>query len=165
MGEEEEKKNDNEKKIFWAKAIIWSVFAWIIPVCFIGWRFDIFSKASSFSLSGWGLIAVVITFIFALTVVKYIKAGFKEWSFVKQIIMGVVKIIIPLGALLGICIAIKTNIEVFIQALGVVLFSEGIAIFVNPFPKWVWEKSEGRFESAMDFWADKLYNGKDKKGE
>ena len=160
---EEEKKN--EKKTFIAKTILWSVFSWLIPVCFIGWRFDIFSKASRFSLSGWGLIAVVITFAVVLSVIKYIKAGFTEWSMVKQIISGIVKIIIPLGTLLAVCIAIKSNIEVFSQAMGVVLFSEAVAIPLNPFPKWVWEKSKGRFESAVDYFADRLYNNKDKKGE
>ena len=154
MAEEENKKS---KKVFIIRVILWSLFACVIPVVFIGWRYDIFSKASSFSLSGWGLIAVILIVAFVYVVIKYIRAGFVEWSMLKQIINGVVKVIIPLGALMAVVIGIRNSLDVFIQALSIVLVCEVIAIPINPFPEWVWEKSKGRFESAVDFVADRLY--------
>ena len=155
-----------EKEVFWVRAIIWALFACVIPVAFIGWRYDLFKKASSLQLSGWGLIGVVIVFVFLYVVVKYVRAGFPEWSMTKQIVNGIVKVVLPLGALLAICIGLRNNIDTFIQALSCVLISEVIAIPVNPFPEWVWKKSKGRFEGLMDFMADRFYNkNEEHKGE
>ena len=161
---EEEIQKSKEKKIFAIRVIIWSLFACFIPIGFIGWRYDLFKKVGAMQLSGYGLIAVVIVFVFLYVVVKYIKAGFVEWSMLKQIINGVVRVVLPLGALLSLCISLRNSLEIFIQALGCVLLSEVIAIPINPFPEWVWKKSKGRFENAVDFVAEKFYN-KDKKGE
>lgn len=162
------KNMSKEKKQFIIQAVLWTLFSCVIPVAFIGWRYSLFSKVNNVQihLSGWGLIAIVIIAVFMLAVIKYIKAGFVEWSMVKQIINGVMKIILPLGVLLVVCLSIKNNIEMFIQALSCTLLSEAIAIPINPFPKWVYEKSKGRFENMVDFVATKFYEkDKEKKGE
>lgn len=161
----EQIEKEKELKIFLARAILWSLFSCVVPVCFIGWRYDLFKKVGSLQLSGWGLIAIVIIFVFLYVVVKYVMAGFTEWSMTKQIINGVVKVVIPLGALLAICIGIRNSLDIFIQALSLTLMSEVIAIPINPFPEWVCKKTQGRFESAVDFVADKLHNRSKDKGE
>lgn len=154
----EQIEKEKELKIFWVRAILWSVFACFIPVAFIGWRYDLFKKVGSLQLSGWGLIAIVIIFVFLYVVVKYIRAGFTEWSMTKQIVNGVVKVLLPLGAVLAVAIAVRNNLDVFIQALSCVLMSEVIAIPINPFPEWVWKKTKGRFGSAVDYMVDRFYN-------
>lgn len=151
-----------EKKLFFARAVIWSMFACVLPVCFIGWRYDLFKKAGTLQLSGWGLFAIVIVFAFLFVLVKYIRAGFTEWSMLKQIINGVIKVIIPLGTVLALCIGIRANLDYFIQALSCTLLCEAMAIPINPFPEWIYNKSQGRFESAIDYVANRL-NGKEKK--
>ena len=162
----EQTEKEKELKIFWVRAILWSLFSCVVPVFFIGWRYDLFKKVGSLQLSGWGLIAIVIVFVFLYVVVKYIRAGFVEWSMTKQIINGVVKVVLPLGVVLAVAIAIRNNLDVFIQALSCTLMSEVIAIPINPFPEWVWKRSQGRFESAVDFVAARFYNQKeDRKGE
>lgn len=162
--EEEQKKK--EQRIFAVRVILWSLFSCIFPVCLIGWRYELFNKVGAIQLSGWGLIAVILIVVFLFVVIKYLRAGFVEWSMTKQIISGVVKIILPLVALLSICVSIKNSLDIFIQSLSGVLILEVFAIPLNPFPEWVWKKSQGRFESAVDFVADKLYNrNKDNKGE
>lgn len=163
---EEELQRDKERKIFMVRAILWALFSCAIPVGFIGWRYDLFRQAGSLQLSGWGLIGTIIIIIFLYVVVKYVRAGFVEWSLTKQIIDGVVKIILPIGAILAVTISIRNNLDVFIQSVSCALISEVIAIPLNPFPEWVWKKTKGRFESAVDFVADRFYNKKeDKKGE
>jgi hypothetical protein len=144
------------KKIFIIRAIAWSIFACILPVVFIGWRYDIFKQVSKVSLSGWGLIAIIIIFAFLYAFIKYIRAGLGPWSMLKQVLNGVFKVLLPLLILLLICMAIKSNIEYFIQALGCVLICETIAIPVNPFPQWVYEQTKGRFESVIDMVANKF---------
>lgn len=164
--ENNEKEKNNEKTNFVVRIILWALFSCVIPVVFIGWRYNLFSKVGGLQLSGWGLIAIVIIFVFLYVVVKYIRAGFIEWSMTKQIINGICRVVIPLGALLLICISLKNNLDIFIQALSCVLVSEIIAIPLNPFPKWVWEKSQGRFENTIDFIANRFYDvKKDKEKE
>ena len=155
---EEEKNKNNEKKIFVIRIILWAIFACVIPVAFIGWRYDLFTKVGGLQLSGWGIIAIIITFVFLYAIVKYIRAGFVEWSMIKQIINGILRIVLPLGMLLMICISLRNSLDIFIQALSCVLISEVIAIPINPFPEWVWKKSQGRFENTVDFVANKFYN-------
>ena len=158
--------NKEKKRNFIIRIALWTLFSCVIPVVFIGWRYSLFSKVSSVSLSGWGLIAVVIIFAFLIVVVKYVKAGFVEWTMTKQVINGIMKVVVPLGTILAICISIRSNIDMFIQALSCTLLCEVIAIPINPFPKWVYEKSKGRFESTIDFIATKFYEkDKEKKGE
>lgn len=152
-----------ERKIFIARAIAWALFACVLPVLFIGWRYDLFRVVSNVQFGGWGLIAVVMIFAFLTVFARYLKSGFPEWSMTKQIVSGVAKILIPLGALLAICVSIRSSLDYFIQALSCTLMCEAIAIPLNPFPKWVWDKSQGRFESSLDYLAERIGKGKDKK--
>lgn len=163
---EEELQQEKETRIFVVRIILWSLFACVIPVVFIGFRYDLFRKASSLQLSGWGIIAIIIVAVFLYVLTKYIRAGFGQWSFVKQIIDGVIKVVLPLGVVLAICVSIRNNLDAFIQSLSCVLISEVVAIPINPFPEWVSKKTQGRFESMVDFVADRFYNKKEEhKGE
>ena len=150
-----------EKKVFILRIVLWSLFAGVIPVIFIGWRYDLFKKASNFKLSGWGLIAIIFIFVFLKVLVGYIRAGIKEYSMLKQVLNGILKVLIPLGVLLLLCVGIRSNIEQFIQALSCAIICETIAIPLNPFPKWVYEKSKGKFESMIDLFANKINNKKE----
>lgn len=151
----------NSKKVFAARVFAWALFSCAAPVCFIGWRYDLFKEAGSLQLSGWGLFGVVIIVAFLYTVIKYIQAGFSEWSMTKQIINGVLKILLPIAAVLAVCIGIRSQLDYFIQSLCCVLICEAAAIPINPFPKWVYEKSKGRFESTVDFIADRFNKKKE----
>lgn len=157
---EEEKKKS--KKLFAIRVILWSLFSCVIPVSFIAWRYNLFDKVGKVQLTGWGLVAIIIITAFIYVFARYIRAGFVEWSMFKQILDGVVKIVIPLCALLALCVSLKNSLELFIQALSCVIFSEVIAIPLNPFPQWIWEKSQGRFEGMVDFIANKF---NEKKGD
>ena len=164
--ESTEEQAKKEKKIFITRAIVWALFSCVIPVIFIGYRFDLFKKAGSLQISGWGIIIIIIVAVFLYALAKYIRAGFGQWSYVKQIVSGIIKIVIPLATVLAIAISIRDNLDVFIQALSCVLISEVIAIPINPFPEWVAKKTQGRFESMVDFVADRFYNKKEEhKGE
>lgn len=145
-----------DKKEFITRAIAWSMFACGIPVIFIGWRYDLFKKVGTMQLSGWGIIGIIILGTFLYVLGRYIKAGFAEWSMFKQVITGIIKTLLPIGALLALLTGIRQNIDCLIQAVTCVLISEAIAIPINPFPRWVWEKTKGRFESMIDYVASKI---------
>lgn len=150
------------KKIFTVRIILWTLFSCVLPVLFIGWRYSLFKKVGALQLSGWGLIGIIIIFVFLRTLVRYIRAGFIEWSMFKQVLNGITKIILPLGVVLAVAIAIRNNLDYFIQALSVVLLLEAIAIPINPFPQWIWVKTQGRFESLIDYIANKNKKESDK---
>lgn len=163
MEKTKKKSLDSDQRKFVARAVAWATFACVLPVAFIGWRYDLFKKVGSLQLSGWGMIGVAIVFAFGLALVKYVKAGFSEWSMAKQILSGIAKVLLPLGALLALCVGIRDSLDYFIQAIGCVLMCEAVAIPLNPFPKWVYEKTQGRFESAVDFVASRLQKKEDDK--
>ena len=150
------------KKIFTVRIILWALFSCVLPVLFIGWRYSLFKKVGALQFSGWGLIGILIVFIFLRTLVRYIRAGFVEWSMLKQILNGITKVLLPLGVVLAVAIAIRSNLDYFIQALSIVLLLEAIAIPINPFPQWVWVKTQGRFESIIDLIANKNKKESDK---
>lgn len=145
-----------EKRTFIIRAILWSLTACIAPLCFIGWRYEIFTTVSRISFSGWGIISILVLFFFLMALVKYIKAGFVEYSMVKQVLNGVTKVLLPLAIVLCLCVAIRSKMDYFIQALSVILVCEAIAIPLNPFPKWIYEKTQGQYESMMDILVKKL---------
>jgi hypothetical protein len=148
-----------EKIKFWIRFALWTCFSLIIPVLFIGFRYSIFSQLSKLSFSGLGIIAIVIILVFLIVLIKYIQAYFIEWSMTKQVINGVLKVILPLGTILALLVGVKNNIDVFIQALGVVLVSEVIAIPLNPFPEAIYKKTKGKYESLIDYAVNKFKGG------
>lgn len=107
------------------------------------------------------LIAVIITLI------KYYISGLKtRYSRIKQVLEGFIKVIIPILILLGLVIWFKVEAEwilsqtnILIELLLVFLVSEGIAIVINPLPKWAFDNNvEGLSEIA-----DKIFNKEESK--
>lgn len=162
---EETKVKDPEKvetQKFWVKFAFWMVFALIIPVAFIIWRFDLFKTISAVQFGGWGVIAVIIIATFAVVCLKYVNKGMIRWSMTKQIVQGVCKVTIPLLAFYWMLNSISSNTAVFLQALAVVIVSETIAIPLNPFPKWVDEKTQGAMDSSIDYFFKRYDERKEK---
>jgi hypothetical protein len=124
------------KKEFIIRLSAFIILGCIAPFLFIAFRYDLFKKVNEMSLSGWGLIAVVIVFFFARYVLKMIKMGM-PYSMFTQCISGALKVILPLLCLYFCVDAIRTSIDLFQQALVFTIICEALAIPVNPLPKWV----------------------------
>lgn len=150
----------SEKKLFWLRFAVWSLFACIIPVIFVAFRFDLFKAVSGISLSGWGIFAIIIVAIFILVIAKYLKKGL-PFSLFTQCINGFCKIILPLVVILAILFLVKTNIDYFIQSLGCVTLCELVAIPINPFPKWISDTRKNEKEASIDLFIDKFFSKKD----
>ena len=110
-----ETKKLTPKQIFAIRMVCWVLCALIIPVAFIIFRYDLFTKISKVQFGGWGMIAIIIIFTFIAVLGKYLKRGFKKYSLVGQIISGVIKIVLPLVALYFILVNIKDSIDLFLQ--------------------------------------------------
>lgn len=144
--------NQHRHFLFWTRFVLWCIFACVLPFLFIAYRFDLFKTVSKISVSGWGIFALIIIFIFAFALMKYIKIGFKgKFSFSVQCLGGFFKIIVPLLCMYLFINSVKENINYFLQVLGCVIICETIAIPINPMPKWAYEKQkEVRAEDRKD---------------
>lgn len=168
---EEEKKNkgiiawckEHPKTIFGIRVFLWALCAAILPFAFIAWRYDIFAPTSNFKLTGWGIIAVIILTIFAITLIKYVYRSLNP-GLAKQCISGFASIILPLLIVYLLINSIEDSINLFKQALGCVILCEAVGIPLNPFPAWIAKKQidndKKKAESMSDILWDKFFKRK-----
>lgn len=165
---EETKKGLSEKQVFWLRFVGWVLFAAILPVAFIIWRFNLFTERSPLALSGWGFMAIVIIALFIISLLKYVRAGL-PYSLFSQCVTGFCKVILPLVIFYAVLYCIQQNLGIFLQALGCVILCELVAIPLNPMPKWIHdnvkEEDQKKFDSMTDVLWDKFFSRKDKEGE
>ena len=81
-----------------------------------------------------------------------------KYSLFKQILQGVIKLILPLLLFLIILIFMKDNIKLMIESLLVIIPCEIIAIVVNPLPKWCFENNVNGIIAI----TDKIFRKEDK---
>lgn len=152
----ESKVEPDSKKVFWTRFGLWVLFSVIAPCGFIIWRYDLFKVTSKVQLGGWGFIAVIIASVFAFSLWRYIKRAMgKSYSYVWQIISGIVKICLPLMLLMLAVQSIQNSVEYFTQFMGVTIICELIAIPLNPMPKWVYIKTGEATYDAIDYYFKK----------
>lgn len=149
-----EKEELKAKKVFIARVILFCIFGCILPFVFIAWRFQIFSNGGGVSLTGWGVIGILIVFFFILYCLKILKNSI-PFSMTYQILSGTIKVILPLILLLLLVNALEDSIRQFKQALIIVIGCEAIAIVVNPFPKYMHDKGIEKTENLMDTFITK----------
>ena len=148
--------NENkDKNVFIARTILFCIFGCVLPFVFIAWRFEIFSNGGShISLTGWGIIGIMIVFFFVLYCLKILKNSI-PFSMTYQILSGLIKVILPLLLVYLVVNAIEESIHQFKQALFVVIGWESVAIVVNPFPKYMHDKGIEKTENLMDTFISK----------
>lgn len=150
-----EKEEIKAKKVFIARTILFAIFGCVLPFVFIAWRFEIFSNGGSrVSLTGWGVIAIIIVFFFVVYCLKILKNSI-PFSMTYQILSGLIKVILPLLLLLIFINALEDSIKQFKQALCIVIGCEAVAIVVNPFPKYMHDKGIEKTDNLMDTFIEK----------
>ena len=155
--------NEHPKTVFAIRFVLWATFSAILPFIFIAFRYGIFGSQSKISLSGWGIIGVVIILVFLITLVRYLYQGM-EPGLAKQCVGGVCKIVLPLVVLLLLVVEIKNHIQLVEQALGCVIVCELVGIPLNPFPEWLErrriEKGEDHAKSLSEIFWDTFFKKK-----
>lgn len=142
-------KEKKEKIIFWVRALIWLIFALIIPLTFICYKFKLFQTTTTTKVAfgGRGIIAIIILFFFIKALIGYVKKGL-PYSMTTQCLDGFVKVVLPLLAIILIgyimLTTFKDGLSPFLITMGVILGCEIVAIPVNPFPKWIYESNKKR---------------------
>lgn len=144
-----------EQKVIILRFIFFTIFALVLPMVFIGWRYQIFNKVNKVSLSGWGVILLIIAVVFVRYVAKMVRKA-EPYSMFSQVTTGVRKVIMPLFILFILLNTIQGDINLFIQALQVTMISEAIAIPINPLPKWAHEHGIEQQENLIGTFIKKL---------
>lgn len=112
------------------------------PFTYIMARFKPFEKSTTVSVGFAGAIALIVLAVGICVLIKFYLAGMKtRYSFVKQIVEGVYKIILPTVGLLLVCFFFKKYMEQLTEILYVLLPFEAVAIVVNPLPKWAFDNN------------------------
>lgn len=135
------------KKLFWIRLISYTIIGGGIPLFFLIWRFNLFSKVSKLSIGGWGMIAILFIGIFFIKMMKAIRKGL-PFSFGTQILEGMFKVTIPLLIATVIIYVMRNSVEELFQFFFVLLFCETIAMIVNPIPQWAHENKIEEQESS-----------------
>lgn len=130
--------NKISTKAFVSRLVIYIIFGAVIPAGFLCWRFKLFDKVSKVSISGWGLIAIIVVGVFFLKLLKAIKKGL-PFSFFSRVIEGICKVTLPLFILTFCSYALQDCMKEVFQFLIVLSISESVAMLVNPLPRWAHE--------------------------
>lgn len=138
----------SDRTKFWVKLIAFMLFTCIVPFLAINYYYDLFNVEGRFMMGGWSMILIVLVSIpifYALS--RIVKA--LEQGLVKQIIVGVMYVIVPLVIVLFMTSVIAENVMKIQRILYIVIPSVAIGIVVNPLPVWVAEREQSQIERAM----------------
>lgn len=132
---------------FKIRLILFILFALVFPVAYFSIRFNLFNSKQVISL--WGIIVLVIFLLTVSVMIKYYLDGMKtKYSYLKQVLQGVIKVVFPLLVLVLISVWftnhlewLETNMHIFTESCIVLLVTETIAMLVNPLPKWAFENN------------------------
>lgn len=138
------------RKQFWIRFALWVVFAVVVPVAFLAWRYGLFStrEGSETSMTGWGIVAIIIIAVFLLKLLNEAKKGLPEGSMLAQCLDGY-KWEIPLVLIIFMLENIKNNVDALEETLIVLAVSEAIAIPINPMRRWAYENKIERNGSFL----------------
>lgn len=136
-----------ENKSFLIRFILFLLFSLAFPIVYISIRFHLFTNKQIVSI--WGIIILIIILCVVVVMIKFYLDGMKtKFSYVKQILIGVIKVLIPIAIVWLLCFWIKTKASVFlssidlmVETLAVIFVSETFAIIINPLPKWAFENN------------------------
>lgn len=139
----------NKKKIvFIIRALLWLYFSLFLPIYVITKNYDLV-KPNPFKYTGWAIICSIFLVISISAIFGYIIQSLK-YSIYIQILSGIKKILIPIIVMLLICTIIDKNIDKIMNILKICLISEAVAIPINPFPKWVYERKIKKFKEEIN---------------
>lgn len=138
--------------------IVWTILACVAPIGFIIYRFDLFQKVSKVNIGGWGLVVILIVFVFAVVVKKNIKKGI-TYSRPTAILTGLLGAPLLLWLFTLGLYFIRNNMDVAIQVFLMISVCETLAALVNPFPKWINDNKQKETDRTLDI----LWNRHNKK--
>lgn len=152
-----EESTKKEKALFIMRAILWFVFAGVLPFIFISLQFGVYSNAEpKLKLNGIVYFGLIVLIAVAMKLAKYLYQGMSI-GIAKQCLHGAFTIIAPLLILFAILNGLTKISEDLEKVLGIIIVCETIAIPIDPFPVWLVKKKAGKFENLIDLGIDKVF--------
>lgn len=134
----------------------------LAPVVYLIVRFNLFQTKSEIQINLWTIVAVIVLVGVLSTIIHYCIASLKtKYFWWKQILVGFVKVILPLILILFVVTWLAENMVIMQEVLKVIILCEAVAIVINPFPKWCFDNNiDGLVEIT-----DKLFHREAKEEE
>lgn len=137
---EEEKTKRNQLLIFWGRLVVWVLLAVVAPIVYVAVEYGLFKPqdGTTKSLSGWGIIAIVVAFAMVVAALKTVVAGLPKGHIARQCVSG----FIPIVVLVAVLFALKTlenYLDELEHLLVFLIIVEGAAVPINPLPKWAFD--------------------------
>lgn len=127
---------NKDKAIFITRLILTIISAVVVPFTYMTARFNLFQATTKIQFGFWGLILIAIMGLTIGMLIKFYLDGMKtKYSYLKQVLSGAIKIIIPLLIAIFVLRRIGSNIDYVIELLLVLTCCETVAILINPLPK------------------------------
>lgn len=164
--EKKEKKELTDKQktgIFVARLIAFILFSVGGPVAYIMGRFKPFTASESTQVGFAGAIVIIIILVGVAVLVGFYLEGMKaKFSMVKQIANGLLKVILPIVALLVLTWGMSKYLEQLMEILIMLIPFETVAIVVNPLPKWAFDNNVEGLGNVLSGILDKIKDKKEK---
>ena len=104
-------------KSFIIRLIAFLMTALVLPCIYLAIRFNLFK--SKMAISIWGIIIIGLILIVVSAMIKFYLAGMKtKWSYLKQILEGFIKVILPILFILVVVVWAKTKLQWLIENIN-----------------------------------------------
>lgn len=163
-----------QKKKFLTQLILFVISSVVAPIVYLYVRFsELFKVKTVRTIPFIAVLCVILVLAVVGVMIWYYISGLKtKYSLVKQVLEGILKVILPLAIITAIAVFLKqllttntelfiTNCDKFISSMIVIIVFELIAVVVNPLPKWAFENNIDGFAGVVN----KILGGKDIKIE
>lgn len=135
------------KKELTIRLVLFLTFSFVVPIAYIYIRCKLWKQVTTISF--WFIIILAIAVLGGAFLIKYYLDGMKtKYSYLKQILEGFIRVILPIVIILAGALWFKSkatwlveNTNLLIEILSVILASELIAIIINPLPKWAFDNN------------------------
>jgi len=124
------------------KLVLFLCFSIIIPIGYLVVRYGLFQPTTTIQVGLLGIVVFAILIGSVEVLIKYYLESMKaKYSLFKQILNGLIKLILPLTLCLLVIITLDNNIGILKEALIIIIICESVAIIINPFPQWCFENN------------------------
>lgn len=145
----------NSRCGFWVRFATMVAVGILTPILYLVIRYNLFQRELKITLGLMGVVALAFICLSIIVLIRYYVSGVKtKYSWFKQLLDGISKIIIPIGIFVAIMYVGKHYTTQLVELCWILIPCELVAIMVNPLPKWAFDNNvEGLSEIA-----DKVFN-------
>lgn len=145
----------NDKTKFVLRLVFFIITSVGIPFAYMIYRFDLFQTTTKTNIGIAELLCIILLISLFVLLLKYYIDGMQtRYSYLKQIITGFIKVVVPLVISFLVVLWLEDNVAILEEFLLVTIPCEFVAIFLNPLPKWAFDNNV----DGLGEIANKIFN-------